>query len=178
MNAPSMVTATRLRHLLAYDADSGVFTWRVSRTGRYAKPGATAGHISAEGYVVIGVDGRVYKAHRLAWLYVHGIWPGKDIDHVNGIRSDNRVANLRLASPSENARNSIVSSRNSSGYRGVTFHKGMGKWRAQIRHNGKLVRLGFFERPDEAYAAYLSAAERLHGDFSRAVHVSRGGPCH
>jgi hypothetical protein len=101
----STITAERLRQLLHYDPERGVFTWLsrpAERSWNTRFAGTRAGTINGLGYVVIGILGRRYKAHRLAWLYVHGEWPGRELDHINCDKSDNRIANLRPATRSQN----------------------------------------------------------------------------
>lgn len=156
-----MLTAERLREALHYDHETGVFTWR-SRTSNRVKIGDIAGAIDLNGYRLIGVDGRLYKAHRLAWLYVYGRWPVKQIDHINGVRDDNRFANLREATSGENHQNITRRSDNTSGFIGVTWHRQNMKWMAQIRVDGRYHYLGCFNTSEEANAAYLKAKADLH----------------
>jgi hypothetical protein len=102
------------------------------------------------------------RAHRLAWLYMHGEYPTRHLDHINGIKSDNRAVNLRLASPSENQQNQSARKRNTSGRLGVSLHTPSGRWVAQITHNYKRVYIGLFGTVDEAYQAYLRVKAELH----------------
>ena len=125
-----VVKAERLRELLSYDPDSGIFRWRVC--ARRKLVGSIAGHKGKQGYMHIGIDGRDYRAHRLVWLYVYGKWPPTEIDHINLLRHDNRLANLRLASREQNSANAPSHRDSSSGLKGVSFHKHMRKWRAEI----------------------------------------------
>lgn len=151
----SKIDSTRLRELLKYNQRTGVFTWRMS-AGSRCTVGAVAGSVERQGYRVIGLDGQLYKEHRLAWLYVHGVWPTNTIDHKNGKRDDNRMCNLRDVPHSENMRNlSKPRSNNTSGYLGVYPYKG--KWHAAIRIDGKQKVLGVYETPEKAHAAYLKA---------------------
>lgn len=159
-------TAENVRELLSYDPETGVFTWLTTASNR-RKQGQIAGCICKRGgYVLIGYKGRIYGAHRLAWLYVHGSWPDRYIDHVNGNPTDNRIANLRLATPAENQRNRRRQNNNTSGYKGVHRHQGM--WRARIAVNGRHISLGLYHNPEDAHRAYAIAAERYHGEFARA----------
>jgi hypothetical protein len=156
-----MLTQERLKELLHYDPETGVFTNRMSR-GR-AKAGAIAGCLT-KGYVRICVDGRLHEAHRLAWCYVNGCWPREQIDHINCVKSDNRIANLREATNTENARNAPGHRNTKSGKKGV--YPDGGRWRAMI-YNNNLIHLGCYATIDEAHAAYAAAA-RIHcGDFAR-----------
>ena len=154
------LTAETLRQYLDYDAATGLFTRRVTRKGG-ARAGDVAGTLSL-GYVRIQLNGGFYMAHRLAWLWVYGHWPSKHLDHINRIKSDNRIANLREVSRSENMQNTSLSVNNTSGYRGVSYFKQTGKWQAYIATNRKLHHLGLFESPESASAAYQEAAARLH----------------
>lgn len=156
-----MLTVEQLRERFRYDLDDGHF-WR-----RWPGLGHVVGTINRRGYCVIRIGRRDYYAHRLAWLYITGEWPPQQIDHRNNIRSDNRWANLRLATPAENARNSHRRRDNATGGKGITFESG--KWRARIRSGGKQLHLGRFETIGAATAAYGAAAKMLHGDFARAV---------
>jgi hypothetical protein len=162
-----MTTQERLKELLSYDPETGVFTRLVGRSGPNARAGDVAGCNNGQGYVRIYVDGKPYKAHRLAWFYTHGVWPS-EMDHKNGNRSDNRIANLREVTRAENKANSSAYKNNTSGYVGVSLHKKSGQWIAQIQKDGKKQGLGYFPTPEVARAAYVEAAQRLFGEFMRA----------
>jgi hypothetical protein len=150
--------AARLRELLHYDADSGAFRWR--RPHHCA--GKIAGAPDGRGYRRISVDGRRYKAHRLAWLYVYGEWPDGGLDHVNGNRFDNRIANLRPATNRQNQGNQAA--RRPGHLKGAhKISKGHG-WQARLA--GKY--LGSFQTEEEAHRAYMLAAENYYGEFARA----------
>jgi hypothetical protein len=113
--------------------------------------GSIAGHVGADGYRTIMIDGKAYKAQRLAWLLHTGSWPKDQIDHANRIKDDNRFVNLREATKSQNQINSGMYRNNKSGYRGVYFNKTSGKWAAEIKRNGVMRRVGFFVTPEEAH---------------------------
>jgi hypothetical protein len=153
------LTADRLRELLHYDPETGVFTWRVKR--RCVEAGAAAGSISPSRYRTIMVAGKNYQAHRLAWLYTTGEWPAEDIDHINGVRSDNRIANLRTCTRAQNSQNTCKRS-NRSGARGVWWHARAQKWAAGITVNYKAHHLGLFDDIESASAAYVDAKARFH----------------
>jgi hypothetical protein len=156
-----MITQARLKDLLHYDPDTGVFVWKVARGRKSA--GAQAGTVNARtGYVYVCVGGKVMLAHRLAYFYETGEWPPAQIDHINRDKSDNRWINLRCATAAENSRN--APSRTET--KGVTWHRIGQKWQAQIVVNNKRVYLGLFANKDEAHAAYCKAAQELHGAFA------------
>jgi len=156
MNVPLQAT---LRELLFYDSETGIFTWLVKRPG-WLKVGDGAGYL-LEGYRVISLHGRQYKAHRLAWLYMTGSWPEEEIDHKNGKRADNRWSNLRLATRSLNKQNMRKArSDNQVGLLGVSPNRK--NFQAEIRLNGRGYYLGTFRTPEAAHAAYLRAKRVLH----------------
>jgi hypothetical protein len=159
------LTAERLRELLDYAPETGLFHWRKARGSTLA--GRQAGTRGPYGYRVIGVDGGSYLAHRLAWLHVHGEHPASGIDHANGDRSDNRIANLRPCSQRENSWN--TRGRAASGFKGVyRADSREPRWYSMISVNGEIVRLGTFDTKEEAAAAaYDAAARRHHGEFAR-----------
>lgn len=162
-----MITHQRLKDLLNYDPETGEFTWLASRTGT-ARAGTIAGRVN-HGYRRISIDGTKYLAHRLAWLHVHGAWPAGDIDHIDMNRSNNRIANLREATTSQNKGNSRAYSNNTSGVKGVCWNKNGRFWQAQIRFQGKKLHLGCFGDINDAAAAYEKAAAELFGEFGRAA---------
>ena len=155
------ISRGRLAQVLSYDPDCGEFRWRVT-LGSKAPAGNIAGSIGHYGYRTIRIDRRDYRAARLAWLYVTGRWPTKLVDHIDGNRSNDRWANLREATDSENQANS--KRRTDQPYhKGVSFHKAAGKWSAKIQ--GKHI--GLFETPEKAAAAYRQAAIVAYGHFAR-----------
>lgn len=163
-----ILTQARVQELLSYDPETGVFTWRISLSNR-APVGSVAG-TNSYGYVHIGVDGTIYRAHRLAWLWVHGALPTTDVDHINCNRADNRISNLRLASRSQNCANiPRLRATNSSGRRGVCWDKSRGKWAAQITINYRNRLIGRFDNIDDAEAAYLKVAREHFGAFHSDV---------
>ena len=154
------LTAELLREYLDYNPDTGIFTWR-KRSGR-CKAGTVAGNVMPVGYVCIQVRGIAMYAHRLAWLYVHGVHPTHNIDHLNGAKADNRIANLRDVPQSLNTQNSR-DPRRSNPYLGVS--KKRSKWRAQIYSEGRSVVLGHFSTPEAAHEAYVKAKRELHAGY-------------
>lgn len=172
-------TQELLKTLLHYDKETGVFVWKKRSRDLFNTPGSystwntrfsckTAGGLCKfTGYVFIGINGIQYRAHRLAWLYVHGYLPDIEVDHINMIRSDNRLCNLREATHKENNQNRIKLKNNTSGYKGVCWNKQTNKWKAQIASDKKHYNLGEYANPLEAYGAYCKASKQLHKEFSR-----------
>ncbi|WP_272516333.1 MULTISPECIES: HNH endonuclease signature motif containing protein [unclassified Providencia] len=156
-----MITQSELKSLLMYDPITGVFKKKF-KNGNIRSVGWDCGN----GYFRVKVKDRIYLAHRLAWLYVYGSYPSLEIDHINRNPSDNRISNLRLASSSENKRNTARNSANTSGFKGVSFHKRRNLWQATIRCNGKQIHLGYFNNPEDAYSAYCDKANFVFGEFA------------
>lgn len=159
------VTRERLGELLFFEPETGCFYWRAS-VGSRARAGDQAGSLGVMGYWMIRLDGRLYYAHRLVWLWVHGEWPTPMVDHANGNRADNRPENLRLASMSQNLANARVSSRSRSGVKGVSWNSRLGRWHAYIGRGGKRTHIGFFDSIDDASAAYAAKAREIFGEFA------------
>ncbi len=156
-----MVTQERLKQLLDYDPETGEFVWINPPVG-WLQPGdRTGASHDRDGYLRIGIDGRRYKAHRLAWLFVHGVWPAGEIDHINRVKHDNRISNLRDATVGENRQNITARRTNTSGAKGVSWHKHSMKWRACIRSNGRQISLGYYCSFDAAVAARQRAEKAL-----------------
>lgn len=156
--ASADLTAARLRELFYYSIVSGRFYRLVSRGP--ARAGEVAGTL-VQGYLSICVDGRDYKAHRLAFLYLTGEWPTFEVDHVNGQPAENMWINLRDVTHAINRQNMRAESRTAlSGFVGVTWHRG--KWRASIKKGGKKRQIGRFDTPEEASAAQVAAKRQLH----------------
>lgn len=168
------LTAERLREVLHYCPETGIFMRKVSTTNR-VKVGDVAGSPNQKGYINIMVDGRLYPAHRLVWLHEHGRWPDAQIDHINGVKTDNRIANLREATNGQNKQN-MRSARadNESGLLGVRWHKRDRRWHARIMVDGAPKHLGSFGTSNEAQAAYLSAKRQLHefGEIAKETGAS------
>lgn len=164
-----MLTQSRLRELLHYDPETGFFTRALTTTGIRPKVGDVAGGVNCRGYWQIRIDGERYKAHRLAWLYMTGDWPKEQIDHINMDRSDNRFANLREATNIQNCANQRRPVNNTSGLKGVCWNKRLSKWKSQIRVNGKLHHLGYFDTAEAAHESYIDAAKKYFGEFARAA---------
>lgn len=132
--------------------------------------GKPAGTVAGEGYFQVGprIDGvqKRFFAHRVVWFLENGCWPKDQIDHVNGNKKDNRISNLREASPAENSRNVGMLTRNTSGVKGVYFEKSTGKWGARIRFDRKQICVGMFDSIENAETAIRIKREQLHGKFA------------
>ena len=154
------LTAERLRELLHYEPETGAFTWR--RDAGTARAGRVAGTMD-KGYVRIGIDGDIHKAHRLAFLYVNGRWPLGEVDHLDGARSNNAWPNLRDVSRTVNQQNQRKAHRRGgSGLLGVSLHKATGKWRARVWVGDGNKSLGLFDTRDAAHEAYIHAKREFH----------------
>lgn len=156
----------RLKELFNYDAATGNLIRRIS-VGGGSKPGDILGSLNGGGYIDGVVDGVSYRVHRLVWLWFNGVPPESHIDHINGVRDDNRIENLRLVTPSQNQWNRPRQKSNHHALKGITYRKDRDRWVASIRVNGKKHYLGYFNTPEEAHAAYCKAASELHGEFAR-----------
>jgi len=156
------LTAELVRELLDYDPETGVFLHRTKRRG--SKQGSVVGTKTANGYRSVAIHKKQYLAHRVAWLYVHGEWPTGQIDHINGIRDDNRLCNLRDVPQNINMQNQRVAHKCKTSTRllGVYYEKKSGRWYSQIRIDGKSRHLGTFATDIEAHEAYLQAKRKLH----------------
>jgi hypothetical protein len=157
------LTYERASQVLAYDPETGVLTWKVDK-GRIWR-GEKAGSLNNRGYWHVSVDGSRYLGHRLAWLLTHGEWPSMYIDHINCIKTDNRLRNLREANTIENARNRKMLERNKTGVKGVDIHQG--KYRAVVCANGKAVLRKSYDTLEEAAAMVARAREEAHKEFCR-----------
>lgn len=158
-----MITHEELIQVMTYDPQTGVFSWNKKRNG--IRNMDNAGCVTKRGYVNIYINYKKYLAHRLAWFYVYGEWPSKQIDHINGDKSDNRISNLRLANGSENQLNRWIDSRNTSGIKGVCWHKNNKKWQASASLGGKEYYLGQYVNIKDAEKAVVDFREKHHGEF-------------
>ncbi|MBN9601832.1 MAG: HNH endonuclease [Afipia felis] len=163
MSVPGHLTAERLREVLSYNPETGNFTWLMHRW----LVGKPAGTIDGHGYLLIRVDGRLYRGCRLVWLYMTGEWPSNQMDHINMDRSDDRWSNLREATNSQNNMNRLARKDNKSGIKGVYWSNSDQRWVASITSNGHRRCLGYFKDKMNAAEAYAMAAQELHKDFAR-----------
>ncbi len=175
------ISASTLRSMLDYDQETGALTWRARTPDMFKggiRPkasscscwntqfaGKEAGAVNGSGTRIIRINGRLYLAHRLAWLWMTGEWPKEEIDHVNRCPSDNRFLNIREATRSQNQANTL--GKNKSGVKGVYWNTKANKWLAQIRVNGRQQSIGYFDALEDAAAAYANAARETHGKFAR-----------
>ncbi len=163
------LTQAKLQQLLDYDPHTGSFRWKKSFKHGQAKIHTIAGSTGFYGYRHITLQGLSYRAHRLAWLYIYGHWPTEVIDHINHIRDDNRIINLREATAFQNQWNKMYACNNTSGYKGVSWCNQKKMWRAQIMFNNKSKHLGHFRTSVQAAEVYKTAAEKLFGEFAHVV---------
>lgn len=163
------LTQGRVKELLLYNSEHGTFVWKGSRKGVPNKKGLNAGYVHSTKNHFICIAGVKYRAHRLAWLYMTGKWPKNEIDHVNLNRLDNRWKNLREATHSQNNANTAKRANHSGRFKGAYFHKLTGKWRSQIKKDGRLYYLGLFDAEEQAHIAYSKKAQELFGEFARAA---------
>ena len=163
------LTAQRLREVLAYDPETGIFSRKVK--AGHNRPcdrvGCVRDKSGSHPYLVVMVDYVLYRAHRLAWLYIHGEWPPQNIDHINGDTLDNRIANLRPCNQQQNNGNQRRAKNNTSGFRGVSFKADRGKWKAYIVVGNKQRHLGYFSSAEAASEAFKAEAVKVFGEFAR-----------
>lgn len=160
----ALLTLDRLKATFHYDPDSGKFTRLTSAGG--ANAGDEPGYIHDHGYRIISIAGVKYRAHRLAWFYMTGMWPKEDVDHKNTVPDDNRWSNLREATDAQNLQNIGMPKHNTSGLKGASWREDKQKWRASICSRKKWRHLGYFDTKEEAHAAYCAAALELNGEFA------------
>ena len=161
------LTLERLKELLHYDPETGVFTRRVRRSN--SMPGTIAGTLLKTGHISISIDSVQYLASRLAVLYMTGEWPKDQVDHVNMNTQDNRYCNLRGATQSENLGNRRVRPDSSTGVKGVFPHHKSGRFRAKISYDNIQYHIGYYDTVEKATEAYRIAAEAIFGKFARVV---------
>lgn len=153
--------------MFVYNPETGILYW----SGDLAHPsriGDPAGTVKPRGYLCVEIYRRPYLVHRVVWLLTYGEWPKRDIDHRDGVTSNNRISNLREATSSQNGANSRIPVNNKSGFKGVSFHSQSGKWRAAITIRGKRTHIGLYVLAADAGAAYVAAAQAAFGEYARA----------
>lgn len=160
-----MLTQARLKELLEYDPETGIFIWKKMFNFMKKKE---SGSIDKHGYLIITIDRKHYQASRLAFLWVTGTFPKQKAEHKDGKPLNNKWNNLRPATQRQNQQNKAVQSNNKLGLKGVVNNY-PGRWRARIKVNGKQIHLGVFKSPTEAHLAYIAAATKYFGEFARAA---------
>jgi hypothetical protein len=163
-----MLEISRLLEVLDYDPETGDLTWKTD-VAYNVRAGDIAGKSKNGRYQKIVFGRKTYLAHRVAWALAHGRWPIQCLDHVNGNPHDNRLCNLREASPRQNCFNRRRQSGTKSGLKGVYYRPKQRLWEASIMSGGVYRYLGQYQTPEEAHAAYVTAAQQLHGEFARAA---------
>lgn len=163
-----MIDYLQLTEKISYNKETGVFTRAKSCRG--SKYGKVLGSKTKNGYLTLSFDSKLYYAHRLAWFYVYKKFPEGMIDHINGVKTDNRIENLRDVSSFENLQNSKIHKDNKSGYKGVWWNKKDKAWRVQIFVKGKRINLGAHKNVEDAGKAYMEASKiyQTHGIFRNA----------
>lgn len=168
------LTQELLKEYVHYDPITGIFIlkkkWQLKTTRGVKEVGTTLGYPDGKGHIHFSVLGKKYKAHRLAWLYIYGEWPSDQVDHINGVKFDNRIGNLRVVNNSQNQSNRRAI-RSSSGYKGVFFTRKTGKWIAQFNK----VHLGTFSTPEEAARAYDVYVLEHKGEYAATNEMIHGG---
>lgn len=154
------ITQEELKLLVTYDPETGLFT-RITKAGGPKKSGGVIGTKESQGYLCAMLNGKTYKLHRLAWVFVYGSIPDLQVDHINGVRTDNRISNLRLATNGENQQNRSKP-KGKNKYIGVTYAARINRYVAEIMINGQRIRVGTFISAEEAYAAYLAKKQEVH----------------
>ena len=161
-----MFDQTILQAVINYNPDTGIITRTVSRRGdRIGKPAGCISHTT--GYNFVSIFNKQYPAHRLAWLYTYGEWPTCEIDHINGNRTDNRIANLRLSTKTQNGCNKKIGSQNTTGYKNVYWYKAYQKWVVNVKIHKKMHFFGYYSDLNEAIQVARRERVRLHGEFAR-----------
>jgi hypothetical protein len=164
MSSNETLSQDLLKDLLHYEPETGLFTWKVDR-GSVKLKGKATGYLGNVGYMRITINRKCYLSHRLAFLYMTGSIPPQ-VDHINGIRSDNRWSNLRSCNNAQNNQNVRLSKNNTSGIKGVSWAKNVSKWIVQIGVGGKNIRLGIYEDIELAELVIKEAREHYHGRFA------------
>lgn len=159
------MTQDELHQICNYDCNTGLLTWVTTRNAKAVK-GSQVGCHDKNGYLVTMINKKNYFVHRLIWLYVHGEFP-KTIDHINGIKNDNRLSNLRNCTISDNAKNKSLFANNKTGYKGVSWCNRSNKYQATCKVNGKKKWLGYFHNVLDAANAYQTYAKQNHAEFYR-----------
>lgn len=154
-----------LQSLFSYDPQAGDLCWQAKGRGRIKKK--AAGTLLSTGYLGVMCHGKRYFVHRICWALHTGKWPDRQIDHINGVKTDNRICNLRLATNAQNGKNTGLSINNTSGVCGVTYDKRNQKWRSLIKVDGKQIHLGRWSSFDDAVRSRKEAEQKYFGEWAR-----------
>jgi len=150
-----------IKEYLSYDSETGLFTWIKSYRNQHI--GKKVGSYDKDGYLQIKFKRKAYRAHRLAWMYVYGKFPDSQLDHIDGVRDNNAISNLREVTFSENSQNQRNSHSDSTyGMLGIDYNKSKKRFRARIMIQGKRITLGGFSTAEQAFEAYLEAKQKYH----------------
>ena len=152
------LTTEQIKEYLEYFPETGKIIWKKTKNNRALK-GTEAGCLEKSGYIRLRFNNKLFSAHRIAWFLYTGSFPTFHLDHINGIRNDNRISNLREATTYQNSQNR----RNLKGYTWMPNRKK--PWHAQLKNNGKMICLGYYETEEEAHAAYLEGKKKYHSFF-------------
>lgn len=155
-----MITQEYIKEILEYNRETGQFSWLIP-VKKKSKDGYAGKVERVSGYRRIGINGKYYAAHRLAWLYIYGDWPDGVIDHLNQDKLDNRIENLRSVTVAQNGRNCKMAKNNTSGITGVDWHRSSGKWRVRACQDSRRTNLGFYDNIFDAAAAAISARNSM-----------------
>jgi hypothetical protein len=163
--ASNDLTAEQVRDLFDYNPETGTLTWIKCASNKSRFVNCIAGTKDSKGYLIVKIRRKLYKQHRIAWLWMTGRWPEAEIDHKDRDPANNRWDNLREATPRQNCINQKSTGR--SGLRGAAWTGQYQKWFSTIRVDGKRIFLGYFETAESAHAAYVEASRKYHGEFAR-----------
>jgi hypothetical protein len=163
-----LITQTELHEIVIYDKETGVFTNKIIRPPCFV--GKVLGTKDTKGYLKIGIKNKVYSAHKLAWLYVYGELPKNQIDHINGVKDDNRISNLRDIPSQWNTQNQHKAPKNSkTGFLGVSWSTQKNKFRSCITVDGLQKHIGFFDKAQDAAVAYQLAKQKFHPGYANQI---------
>ena len=167
-----MLAQKHLKTILDYNPETGIFI----RKDSYHKSriGKITGCQNKDNYIVIWINNKLHYAHRIAYLWITGVLPENKVDHINGVKNDNRWCNLRLVTDVQNSMNGKIRSHNKSGFKGVYWASWANKWRVEIKVNKKPIRIGYFETKREAALAYNEAAIEHFGEYAKLNEVDDG----
>lgn len=157
------LTQERLKEFFNYNEETGILE-RIKKNSKRSKIGDN-GYLNTNGYLRICIDRKTYLVHRLVWLFMYGYFPSEQIDHINNVKTDNRISNLRCATAAQNQYNKKIQKNNTSGIKGVSFIKRPKKWKAAITIDGNYFYIGLFSTKEMAADAYSDIAKKNHGNF-------------